>query len=29
MQSILEDLKKNKFEKVAGDASFRNFIGLN
>jgi len=25
MQNILEDLKKNKLEKVAGDASFRKF----
>ena len=28
MQSILEDLKKNKFEKVAGDASFRKFYRI-
>ena len=28
MQSILEDLKKNNFEKVAGDASFRKFYRI-
>ena len=29
MLNILEDLKKNKLQKVAGDASFRNFYRVN
>ena len=28
MQSILEDLKKNNFKKIAGDASFRKFYRI-
>ena len=28
-KNILEDLKKNKLQKVAGDASFRNFYRVN
>jgi len=29
MLNILEDLKKNKLQKIAGDASFRNFYRVN